>query len=187
MSETGFVTSGINYVMEACGTKGSVMIHNDMVEYCCEETGNKVVAAHRPAREEHHAHRRLDRRPAAARARPPTASTTPWPSPNSWWALTSPTIPARSTCSEANLDKSKKDAVYRGVLFSEADMTKDFAKWKQVGTLFFLLCMGLSLTACSTREMRAYYAQKDQIISHAFRRRQPYCLQRARRRYLLWV
>ena len=43
VSETGFVTSGINYVMEACGTKGSVMIHNDVVEYCCEETGNKVV------------------------------------------------------------------------------------------------------------------------------------------------
>lgn len=43
-------------------------------------------------------------------------------------------------------------------------MTKDFAKWKQVGTLFFLLCMGLSLTACSTREIRAYYAQKDNYI-----------------------
>ncbi len=43
VSETGFVTSGIGYVMEAYGTKGSLMIHNDILEYCCEETDNKLV------------------------------------------------------------------------------------------------------------------------------------------------
>ena len=43
VSETGFVTNGIPYVMEMQGTKGGLMVHNDTLEYTCEETGNKLV------------------------------------------------------------------------------------------------------------------------------------------------
>ena len=43
VSETGFVTNGIPYVMEMQGTKGGLMVHNDILEYTCEETGNKLV------------------------------------------------------------------------------------------------------------------------------------------------
>ena len=49
VSETGFVTNGIPYVMEMQGTKGGLMVHNDILEYTCEETGNKLVADDRPA------------------------------------------------------------------------------------------------------------------------------------------
>ncbi len=43
VSETGFVTTGMPYVLEMSGTKGSLMVHNDILEYSCEETGNKLV------------------------------------------------------------------------------------------------------------------------------------------------
>lgn len=43
VSETGFVTTGDGYVLEMSGTKGSLMIHNDTLEYSCEETGGNVV------------------------------------------------------------------------------------------------------------------------------------------------
>ena len=41
--ETGFVTTGMPYVLEMSGTQGSLMVHNDILEYCCEETDNKRV------------------------------------------------------------------------------------------------------------------------------------------------
>lgn len=43
VSETGFVTTGMPYVLEMSGTKGSLMIHNNILEYSCEETGNDLV------------------------------------------------------------------------------------------------------------------------------------------------
>ena len=43
VSETGFVTTGIPYVMEMSGTKGSLMVHNNILEYSCEETENQLV------------------------------------------------------------------------------------------------------------------------------------------------
>ena len=43
VSETGFVTTGMPYVLEMSGTQGSLMVHNDILEYCCEETDNKLV------------------------------------------------------------------------------------------------------------------------------------------------
>ncbi len=43
VSETGFVTVGMPYVLEMSGTKGSLMVHNDILEYSCEETDNKLV------------------------------------------------------------------------------------------------------------------------------------------------
>lgn len=43
VSETGFVTTGMPYVLEMSGTKGSLMVHNDILEYSCEETGGKLV------------------------------------------------------------------------------------------------------------------------------------------------
>ncbi len=43
VSETGFVTVGMPYVLEMSGTKGSLMVHNDILEYSCEETGGKLV------------------------------------------------------------------------------------------------------------------------------------------------
>jgi len=43
VSETGFVTNGMPYVLEMSGTKGSLMVHNDILEYSCEETGNKLI------------------------------------------------------------------------------------------------------------------------------------------------
>lgn len=43
VSETGFVTVGMPYVLEMSGTKGSLMVHNDILEYACEETGGKLV------------------------------------------------------------------------------------------------------------------------------------------------
>lgn len=43
VSETGFVTNGMPYVLEMSGTKGSLMVHNDILEYSCEETGNRLV------------------------------------------------------------------------------------------------------------------------------------------------
>ena len=43
VSETGFVSTGINYVLELSGTKGSLMVHNNILEYSCGETGGKLV------------------------------------------------------------------------------------------------------------------------------------------------
>lgn len=43
VSETGFVTVGMPYVLEMSGTEGSLMVHNDILEYSCEETGNKLI------------------------------------------------------------------------------------------------------------------------------------------------
>lgn len=43
VSETGFVTTGMPYVLEMSGTEGSLMVHNDILEYSCEETGGKLV------------------------------------------------------------------------------------------------------------------------------------------------
>ncbi len=43
VSETGFVTVGMPYVLEMSGTKGSLMVHNDILEYSCEETEGKLV------------------------------------------------------------------------------------------------------------------------------------------------
>ena len=43
VSETGFVTTNMPYVLELSGTKGSALIQNDKLEYSCEETGNKLV------------------------------------------------------------------------------------------------------------------------------------------------
>ena len=43
VSETGFVTTGGGYVLEMCGTLGSLMVHNDKLEYSCPETDGKVV------------------------------------------------------------------------------------------------------------------------------------------------
>ncbi len=43
VSETGFVTVGMPYVLEMSGTKGSLMVHNGILEYSCEETGGKLV------------------------------------------------------------------------------------------------------------------------------------------------
>lgn len=43
VSETGFVTTGIGYVMEMSGTEGSLIVHNDILEYACAETENKLV------------------------------------------------------------------------------------------------------------------------------------------------
>lgn len=43
VSETGFVSTGIPYVLELSGTKGSLMVHNDILEYSCEETGGRLV------------------------------------------------------------------------------------------------------------------------------------------------
>ncbi len=43
VSETGFVTNGMPYVLEMSGTKGSLMVHNNILEYSCEETGDKLV------------------------------------------------------------------------------------------------------------------------------------------------
>lgn len=43
VSETGFVTDGMPYVLEMSGTKGSLMIHNDILEYSCAETEHKLI------------------------------------------------------------------------------------------------------------------------------------------------
>lgn len=43
VSETGFVTGGIPYVLEMSGTKGALMVHNNSLEYSCEETDGKLV------------------------------------------------------------------------------------------------------------------------------------------------
>ncbi len=43
VSETGFVTNGMPYVLEMSGTKGSLMVHNNILEYSCDETDNKLV------------------------------------------------------------------------------------------------------------------------------------------------
>lgn len=43
VSETGFVTNGNSYILEMSGTKGSLLVHNDTLEYSCEETGGKAV------------------------------------------------------------------------------------------------------------------------------------------------
>ena len=42
VSETGFVTNGISYVLEMNGTEG-LMVHNDILEYTCAETDHKLV------------------------------------------------------------------------------------------------------------------------------------------------
>lgn len=43
VSETGFVTNGNSYILEISGTKGSLLVHNETLEYSCKETGNKPV------------------------------------------------------------------------------------------------------------------------------------------------
>ena len=43
VSETGFVTKGMPYVLELSGTEGSLMVHNGILEYACQETGGKLV------------------------------------------------------------------------------------------------------------------------------------------------
>ncbi len=43
VSETGFVTEGNPYVLEVSGTQGSLMVHNDVLEYSSRETGGQVV------------------------------------------------------------------------------------------------------------------------------------------------
>lgn len=44
VSETGFVSGGPNsYVLELSGTEGALMIHNDILEYGCAETDNKLI------------------------------------------------------------------------------------------------------------------------------------------------
>ena len=43
VSETGFVSTGLPYVLELSGTKGSLMVHNDLLEYSSEETEGKLV------------------------------------------------------------------------------------------------------------------------------------------------
>ena len=43
VSETGFVTNGISYVLEMNGTEGGLMVHNDILEYTCAETDHKLV------------------------------------------------------------------------------------------------------------------------------------------------
>lgn len=43
VSETGFVTVGMPYVLEMSGTEGSLMVHNDRLEYACAETDHKLV------------------------------------------------------------------------------------------------------------------------------------------------
>lgn len=43
VSETGFVTTGMPYVLEMSGTAGSLMVHNNILEYSCEETEGKLV------------------------------------------------------------------------------------------------------------------------------------------------
>ncbi len=43
VSETGFVTDGMPYVLEMSGTKGSLMVHNNILEYSCQETEGKLV------------------------------------------------------------------------------------------------------------------------------------------------
>lgn len=43
VSETGFVTTGNGYLMEMSGTQGSLLVHNDKLEYSCPETDGNVV------------------------------------------------------------------------------------------------------------------------------------------------
>ncbi len=43
VSETGFVSGGMGYVLEVGGTEGSLMVHNDILEYSCAETDGKLV------------------------------------------------------------------------------------------------------------------------------------------------
>ena len=43
VSETGFVTTGISYVLEISGTEGSLMVHNNILEYACAETEGRLV------------------------------------------------------------------------------------------------------------------------------------------------
>lgn len=43
VSETGFVSGGMGYVLEVGGTEGSLMVHNDILEYSCAETEGKLV------------------------------------------------------------------------------------------------------------------------------------------------
>lgn len=43
VSETGFVTTGMPYVLEMSGTEGSLMVHNNILEYSCQETDGKLV------------------------------------------------------------------------------------------------------------------------------------------------
>ena len=43
VSETGFVTTGNGYILEMSGTQGSLLVHNNKLEYSCPETDGKVV------------------------------------------------------------------------------------------------------------------------------------------------
>ena len=48
VSETGFVSSGYPFTIEIGGTKGSLLLRDNYVEWCCEETGGKWVPAELP-------------------------------------------------------------------------------------------------------------------------------------------
>ena len=48
VSETGFVSSGYPFTIEIGGTKGSLLLRDNHVEWCSEETGGKWVAAELP-------------------------------------------------------------------------------------------------------------------------------------------
>ncbi len=43
VSETGFVTTGNSYILEMSGTEGSLLVHNNTLEYSCKETEGKPV------------------------------------------------------------------------------------------------------------------------------------------------
>lgn len=43
VSETGFVSMGNPFMIEVSGTAGSLLIHNNTLEYSCEETDHKPV------------------------------------------------------------------------------------------------------------------------------------------------
>lgn len=43
VSETGFVSTGIKYVLEMSGTEGALMVRGDVLDYACKETDGKLV------------------------------------------------------------------------------------------------------------------------------------------------
>lgn len=45
VAETGFVSFKYPFTVEIGGTKGTLMLHGDKVEYCCEETDNRWKTA----------------------------------------------------------------------------------------------------------------------------------------------
>jgi len=48
VSETGFVSSGYPFTIEIGGTKGTLLLRDNKVEWCCEETGGKWCEAALP-------------------------------------------------------------------------------------------------------------------------------------------